>query len=845
MICQEVYDVFFSYARKDNKSAQRIVNALEGAGLKVWIDVNGIPDFKSIVNSIKNGLACSKIMVAYYSTTYPNRQYCQWEFTSAFLAGQREGDPLCRIVVLNPEPDFVHIMPSEIKGALCKSVPNDIVDESLKKIAENIADYVSKTPNVIGQICTFDSPPWYGRNGIFYQRFVGRLKEMWDIHSKLNSYQHTLETGGTVQISGMGGIGKSLLVEEYAMRFGSAYPGGIFWLSASQVNNKNSDSELLTQLSTLASEIGINIVDLKVQMSTDILPRIIGEIKQFMQSLNLPCLWIVDDVPQGINSEALRKWFAPCQNTKTLMTTRSTEYAVAVSIELDVLAPEDAYTLLTSKRNPKNSSEETIAQQIVKMLGFHALAVDVASSALTYLSYSELLSILVKPDKDGLEFASSLSEQLPNGHEASIAITLMKSIDNLSEEAKKLLIICSCLSQAPITKNLIYEIYKLKYKMEDEEARTETIKNLHELHLHSLITLDIDAETFEIHELITRAVKFHLLKPDETVDIHEEELIIIALSSILKKNVEDIASHDRIRSDVRHAEIFISEINLPLKADLADYIAEYHHVESNYITAINLYNEIIPYIERELSEKEFPDKKEIIIKLKHDLASSLNAKGEYEQVLALQKENLQAIIDIYGEEDARIIPYLNSLARSYKRLYQFDEATELYDKAITISIAEKGHEDFETVTVKNNLVSALRESAYKDGDQDKLTRAKDIAFNILEIINNNPEMQNQVTLKCAVHNNIALIFGAEGGYQKSIEHLNIALKIYFELAGLKHTYTTEIAYNLYKVLNEMGEGQSAIKIRDEYLIWLLDSGPDELSGQQLSIKEEIEHKQSN
>jgi len=519
MPCQEIYDVFFSYARKDSKSAYRIVKALEAAGLKVWIDVNDIPNFKSIVNSIKSGLACSKIIVAYYSATYPNRQYCQWEFTSAFLAGQREGDSLSRIVVINPESGFAHIMPSEIKGALCKSAPIDIEDESLKDIAESIAKHVSKTSSVIGQIQTFDLPPWYGRNGIFYQRFVGRLKEMWDIHSKLNSYQHTLDTGGTVQISGMGGIGKSLLVEEYAMRFGSAYPGGIFWLSASQVNTNNSDSELLKQISTVASEIGINIADLKDQTGADVLPRVIGEVKKFIESSKLPCLWIIDDVPPGIDSEDLRKWFVPSQYAKTLMTTRSTEYTVAVSVELDVLAPEDAYSLLTSKRNPKNSNEEIIAKQIIELLGYHALAIDVASSALTYLSYSELFVILDKPDEDGLEFASSLSGQLPNGHEASIANTLMKSIDNLSEKAKQLLIICSNLSLVPITKNMIIEIYKLKYKMNHEQAKVETIKNLHELHSHSLLTLDINAETFQIHELIIRAVRFHLLKSGENDDI--------------------------------------------------------------------------------------------------------------------------------------------------------------------------------------------------------------------------------------------------------------------------------------------------------------------------------------
>ena len=42
----------------------------------------------------------------------------------------------------------------------------------------------------------------------------------------------TGETVDVAQIRGLGGAGKSLLAEEYALRFSAAYPGGVFWLSA-------------------------------------------------------------------------------------------------------------------------------------------------------------------------------------------------------------------------------------------------------------------------------------------------------------------------------------------------------------------------------------------------------------------------------------------------------------------------------------------------------------------------------------------------------------------------------------------------------------------------------------
>lgn len=70
-------------------------------------------------------------------------------------------------------------------------------------------------------------------------RFVGRLHEMWALHATLQAEQAAMLTGvggagrpGVSQVRGSGGMGKSLLAEEYALRFGAAYPGGVFWLRA-------------------------------------------------------------------------------------------------------------------------------------------------------------------------------------------------------------------------------------------------------------------------------------------------------------------------------------------------------------------------------------------------------------------------------------------------------------------------------------------------------------------------------------------------------------------------------------------------------------------------------------
>src|SRR6202041_4035661 len=95
------------------------------------------------------------------------------------------------------------------------------------------------------------------------------------------------------------------------------------------------------------------------------------------------CLWVLDDVPDGLDGEALRVWFAPHPLARTLLTTRSREYgSLANGIDLSVLTPDEAFQLLTSQRKPEGNEEEEQAHELAKDLGYHALALAVAASAI-------------------------------------------------------------------------------------------------------------------------------------------------------------------------------------------------------------------------------------------------------------------------------------------------------------------------------------------------------------------------------------------------------------------------------------------------------------------------------
>lgn len=103
----EQYDIFLSYARTpDAQAAATLKQALEAAGLSVWMDNEGIRDHEPITSRVVGALRNSRVLLAYYSEAYPTRRYCQWELTLAVLAVEREGrDAPSRALVISPDGD--------------------------------------------------------------------------------------------------------------------------------------------------------------------------------------------------------------------------------------------------------------------------------------------------------------------------------------------------------------------------------------------------------------------------------------------------------------------------------------------------------------------------------------------------------------------------------------------------------------------------------------------------------------------------------------------------------------------------------------------------------------------
>ncbi|MBL8528733.1 MAG: toll/interleukin-1 receptor domain-containing protein [Burkholderiales bacterium] len=539
--------MFLSYPRKDLEPVRALVSALKAEGLTVWLDESNIEAFERIHDHVAQGIADSRAL-AWYSLNYAASRPCQSELSAAYLC--EAGD---RVLVVNPESDHGHIQPRALVNRLygeAKDAPG---------IARRVKGCVSRFAFSIGDGVSFTQPLHYGRQLAGSNRFVGRTPILWKTHDALEKSGAAMLTGtrrSVVQLRGFGGVGKSLLAEEYALRFGAAYPGGIFWLKA----YGNDDDQGINQTRDREGERCRQISEFASQLRVPTEGRPPAEIRAALGQIlaaGRRSLWIVDDLPSALNSEVIEEWLSPHASVPTLITTRDRSHSsLGELVDVDVLSNEESFALLEFHRTV-DDVEQNVARDLLNALGHHALAVEIAASYLgdqKSISIDEFLNELRNPREDVLEEAAALADALPIGHSPSIVATLNTTISQLSEPARDLLCLASCLASAPIPKELIEAVFmRLSTPDPPGLARKKAVKETERFALSRKESMPADAVS--VHTLVARTARRRAGSQDRIARIHAAgvgSLIdtlygIASLGSILRRSLE--ITHARAVSD--------------------------------------------------------------------------------------------------------------------------------------------------------------------------------------------------------------------------------------------------------------------------------------------------------
>ncbi|NTU42546.1 MAG: tetratricopeptide repeat protein [Nitrospirales bacterium] len=357
----------------------------------------------------------------------------------------------------------------------------------------------------------------------------------------------------------------------------------------------------------------------------------------------------MDDLPSDIDAEGLRKWLAPHPLGATLITTRGNKNdSLGIPVPIDALQPNEAYALMTSGRKPDDKDEEEAAGAIaVDLLGCHALAVDLARGAMEAYrgvkTFHEFAENLRNPARDALEYAKELTGELPNGHEKSIAATLLRSINLLNDEGKDFLLLASVLSSAPIPAKLGVSVFALADGIEEEEAKERAARGMNQAEKLSLAAPVMDSQgSRRVHTLISRTMRF--LSQHEERRASLRQAAVQALNAVLPQ-VADIRSHLELEDWVGHGrELSSSGIDLETM-ELLGWVARYDDERGAYPSAKRLNSRQYESYKHLLGE-DHPD----TLNSMNNLAETLRAQGDLAGARRLQEEGLHKRKSLLGED---------------------------------------------------------------------------------------------------------------------------------------------------------------------------------------------------
>ena len=275
------YDVFISYARKDDvpdpdaglgwvsgikAEIEHSSRKETGREYEVFFDRDRIEKFDPWADTIRSALRSSRVMLVCVSENYFASPPCKWEWDEFAMrrsrmlsAGRGSGGVVCPVFfVLAPGTDLDDVREwRQSVQALdgfdvqewfpygASYLQHNEVKARLVQLAGSISDdvrRVRRAEEVRGNLM--------GRNS----RFIGRQQRLEKLHSWVLS---SATIGVVTAVHGLGGIGKTELVVQYAYQWSDLFPGGVWLLRA------EGHDQVLALLATLAEEpaFGLGLSD--------------------------------------------------------------------------------------------------------------------------------------------------------------------------------------------------------------------------------------------------------------------------------------------------------------------------------------------------------------------------------------------------------------------------------------------------------------------------------------------------------------------------------------------------------------------------------------------------------
>ena len=711
----ETFDVFLSHNSQDKTVVRQIGEALQGRRLRVWLDEWELIPGRSWQEAIEEIIASVRSSLVFVGPNglgpweIPEMRACLTQLVKRKL-------PVVPVLLPDcPNPPKLPLFLGEVTWV---DLRGGITEEGLDRLEWGITGKkpaprktAQKKKSLGSTAPRYHNIPFLSLGDLL----KGRDEELHRLIANLQSSAPA--TAITQAISGLGGIGKTRLAAEYALRSGDRYDAALFVVA---------DSPEALQ-SGLAGLTRIGLPDLSPPAS----PSQAEEVSAVLHWLRDHRRWllILDNVDTQKAAKAVREILPKLGNGHVLITSRRRDWPGAVRRQpLGELAKGEATQFLLRRTEDSRTTAADDTEQagrLAEILGGLPLALEQAAAYIAHhqSSFAGYLKDWEREREKVLEWYDAAVMDYP----APVAVTWQKTFQRLSPIAAAILRLTAFLAPAPIPETMFEKgeviVQEAAAALHEELGQATADRSIHE-GLADLAAYSMGARSdgsLIVHRIVQEVLRARLPEDHRRDWIERSLRLVRAYAPLDPHDVRTWPVWDLLRP---HATEVLRS------ADDARIVRPTSWLMNQlvlYLKTKGLFSEAEPLIRRALAiEEELgSDQTEIAVRL-NNLAVLLHDTNQLAEAEPLMRRALDIDEASFGPQHPNVARDLNNLASLLQTTNRLTEAEPLMRQALEIDEASFGPNHPNVAIRLNNLAYLLQTT-------NRLTEAEPLMRQALEI----------------------------------------------------------------------------------------------------------------
>jgi tetratricopeptide (TPR) repeat protein len=597
--------------------------------------------------------------------------------------------------------------------------------------------------------------------------FTGRKDILEQIYDKLHQNQIVALNQKTPSIAlhGLGGIGKTQILIEYANRCkDKGIHQAVLWVSA------ESKETFKSGFQTLAIALNLPIEGKPVEEIRESVENwlIINKNKWLLLIDNADDLKIIGTFLSKVKGYGQVLISTRAQNTRPF----------AEPLALEKMTKQEAFEFLEKRTG---LSIDHHAEKLAKTLDYLPLALDQAAAYIseTQMGFEDYLDIY---QSDSINLLNERGEILDKqDHPDPITKTWLISFEKVQQKSElAITILKQCAFLSP--DGIIEEIFKDIPKKDFNDALKEILK-------YSLLKRDSQAKLLFMHRLVQEILRNQLSDEEQKIITNQ---IVNLLVGAYSNNEMDFTAWLKHNSawllNAREAQHWIHLFQLQSReiGILLNNMGYFFEKIGDYQSALLLLKEALK-ITKEVLGSKHPNYATSL----NNLASLYKTIGEHEKALPLLEESLKIRKEVLGTRHPSYAVSLDNLASLYKTMGNYEQALSLFKEVKNILKETLGTQHPDYATSLNNLAGLF----YSIGNNEKALffYKKSLKIRIEILGSQHPDYAISL-------NNIASLYKSKEEYDKALPLFAESLKILVTVLGEQHSNTQAIVVNYFGCL---------------------------------------------